>query len=199
MSDLYFIAVCFQCGFQKPGCCILSVLCFARDSDNFHGISLLFMCCVLAETIDGLPYIDGAVRRSPYMFLAIIDFPYFAVCRDNRLVRVINLVLTYDSNRTLPNRCEVIYHSFNGKPLPVRDSGATVLNFKDYVFAIAQLNQPVDVGRVDTTLKLQAFEVDKLAHLFRVSYFAFHSITLCAASYRRTFSLCRSPYTHTLA
>ena len=133
------------------------------------------------------------------MFLAIIDFPYFAVCRDNRLVRVINLVLTYDSNRTLPNRCEVIYHSFNGKPLPVRDSGATVLNFKDYVFAIAQLNQPVDVGRVDTTLKLQAFEVDKLAHLFRVSYFAFHSITLCAASYRRTFSLCRSPYTHTLA
>ena len=103
------------------------------------------MCCVLAETIDGLPYIDGAVRRPPYMFLAIIDFSYFTVCRDNRLVRVIDLVLTYDSDRTLPNRCEVIYHSFNSKPLPVRDSGATVFNFKDYVFTIAQFNQSVNV------------------------------------------------------
>ena len=107
------------------------------------------------------------------------------------------LVLTYDSDRTLPNRCEVIYHSFNSKPLPVRDSGATVFNFKDYVFTIAQFNQSVNVCWVDATIKLQAFEVDKLAHLFRVSYFAFHDLnSLCGILPQDFFSLQKPMYSH---
>ena len=87
------------------------------------------------------------------MFFAVVDFPHFAVCRNNRLVRVIYLMLTYDSDCALPGGGEIIYHSLNGKLLSVRDSGATVLNFKDYVFTITQLNKSIDVGRVDTALK----------------------------------------------
>ena len=131
------------------------------------------------------------------MLVAIIDFPDFAVCCNNWLVRVIDLVLTYDSDRTLPNSCEVIHHSFNGKPLPIRDSGTTVLNFKDYVFTITQLNQPVDVGRVDTALKFQTFEVNELAHLFRVSYFAFHgTYSLRGILPQDFFSLQKPMYSH---
>lgn len=122
----------------------------------------------VAEIIYRLSYCKLVGRRSPPALFAVVELPDPAVCGYDRFARVRIVMLCHERNGSFTRFGEVIHHSLDGKPLPIRDFCFLELHFKQYVFGIVILNQSINICRVDASIKFQALKVNELLCVVRI-------------------------------